>query len=280
MTNLLLFALLFLWKLFGSGEGISYNQLRQKSAHNTYDRDEEYADVLLHHHCRSVEFDIHNAKSSGVFDIYHEHPWDGSDVKTLADGVKVLSQFHNLNPSHQVVTVWVDIKDFLDADHTAENFDQTISILPLYTPMEAKGAYSSISEGISATGWPTTDSLLGRFIFIITDNTDCARGCYVANESEANSRAAFVAYRDMATYSTSPYKVVYNLEYTNRELSKTVYQNGFLTRVYKSGDGIVSADEVRGEVQVGYFLLLLLKCVHPALVALYYFLFPSGILGP
>lgn len=238
---------LYLYSLFPfvliKAYSVTYNEIRQKSAHNTFERDEQYADVLLHHHIRSVEFDIHNAKEIGQWNIYHEHLNDPTSVRQLTDGVKLLQQFHDLNPNHEVVTVFVDIKNALNSNHTSAQFDEIISTLPLWTPVETMGKYSSLSEGILKNGWPSLSSLRGKFIFVITDHIDCETGCYVSKEDDAYVRKAFVALQDMSSYITCDYKVFYNLEYTNRAIAATVHANGFVSRVYKSGDGVSTSEE-------------------------------------
>jgi hypothetical protein len=102
----------------------------------------------------------------------------------------------------------------------------------LWKPSDAKGAYSSIKAGIDAVGWPTTGTLKGKFIFVITANQVCASGCYVANETGANAASAFIAYNDIGIYTTSTYRVFYNQEYTNRGIGGTIHTNGQLYQAY------------------------------------------------
>ena len=144
---------------------LAYNKLQQKSAHNSYERAEEYPDMLLYDHVRSIEFDCWNDGTAGQWKIYHVLPTDRTTVNSLADGVKSLKQIHDLNPNHQPVTVWVDIKSSLDATHTAAQFDAAISALPLFTPTDLKGAYASIQAGAQA-GWPDTDTTLNESLFL------------------------------------------------------------------------------------------------------------------
>ena len=72
---------------------------------------------------------------------------------------------------------------------------------------------------------------------MITANQDCASGCYGdTTEATANTRKAFISFGDMSTFTTSNYKVFYNLEYAHGSLGTTIYSNGFVSRVYQLPD--------------------------------------------
>src|SRR5690349_18571874 len=60
---------------------LRYNQVYQKSAHNTYQKNEDLLDVLLYLRVRSIEFDLQSSRRSAdvapAGDWYLEHnDWD------------------------------------------------------------------------------------------------------------------------------------------------------------------------------------------------------------
>jgi hypothetical protein len=61
----------------------AYNEVRQKSSHNSYQRAEALLDQLVYHRVRSLERDIHNGKSgwsmvTGNWFVYHTDSTDNA----------------------------------------------------------------------------------------------------------------------------------------------------------------------------------------------------------
>ena len=141
MNLILLLSLLYVAHVLGST--LSYQRLRQKSSHNSYQRLEGLQDQLQYHRIRSLELDIYYTKSghttnSGDWFVYHNSDDTGTTCHRLSDCLKELQAWSNANPNHEVVTVWVDIKDSnfgSNSGDTPEKFDDLINqYLDVYEP--------------------------------------------------------------------------------------------------------------------------------------------------
>ena len=88
---------------------VRYNEVRQKSSHNSYERDELIEDQLgAPNRIRAIEFDVHPKQDTGKFDVYHGQQVGKSRCATLRDCLNILSTWDSRNPNHEVVTVWID----------------------------------------------------------------------------------------------------------------------------------------------------------------------------
>lgn len=230
---------------------IRYNQVRQKSAHNSYQRTEGYLDQALYWRIRSLEIDIHN---SNHFDgwpdlksnwyVYHSSLDSGTSVNTLSDALDVLSAFQEAVPQHEVITLWIDLKDgFVDSsDQTPESLDQLIAAKlgrsNIWGPPDAIGTYDNLQQAICENGWPTLKSLQGKFILACTtgdlSSPDSHLNQYVDNGASANQRLAFVAPNisnpdDIFSHN---YAVFFNLSSSHISLGNPIYEAGFISRAY------------------------------------------------
>ncbi len=200
-----------------------YNEVYQKSAHNTYAQDEDILDVLLYHRIRSIEFDlnawhtVYGSAAEGDWWVAHSPAEFGSSVKSFSDALDLLAAFHRAVPNHEVVTVWMD-HDIQDGDpgHNAAAFDQTLRARlgsALLSPTDLRTACQVDWHGSAGVSlpvdlpalhdamihgycrWPTLDSLRGRLIFVITSGANGYLG-------DLKNPAAFVATGDVVTNPT------------------------------------------------------------------------------
>ena len=102
---------------FSDTGNLRYNQVQQKSSHNSYSRYEGVIDQLVFHRIRSIEFDIYRGKIgrpgiSNDWYVYHTPIVDtGTSCDKLSNCLQELKTFDQMHPDHDVVTVWFDIKD-------------------------------------------------------------------------------------------------------------------------------------------------------------------------
>ncbi|MBM7114817.1 Ca2+-dependent phosphoinositide-specific phospholipase C [Archangium primigenium] len=233
-----------------------YNEVRQKSAHNSYQRDEALLDQLVYHRVRSIEFDIHNgktswSKTSGNWYVYHADVVDHETTcHRFSDCLDELRAFHLANPQHEVVTVWVDLKDTFESGRQPQDLDARITAhLPsawLFKPSDllaaCPGATSLQAAVTGACHWPSTQALQGRFLIALTggdvSSSTTKLNTYVANGATATSRVAFIApdLTQASAVGAKNYGVVFNLKNEDATLASTVYQAGFISRVWGVND--------------------------------------------
>ena len=229
---------------------LRYDDLQQKSAHNTYERDEALIDVLAFHRVRSIELDIHHSMGStlppdGDWLVYHADRAGNrrSTCKTLSSCLRILRGFHDTFPQHEVVTVFVDLKDAFRSSHrqTAEDFDARLELeLPkesIETPAEllarCNGA-TTIREAVERCDWPAVDELRGRFFFVLTG--DAKR---LERYAKGADRRAFAApeIAKASEIAEKKWAVFINLKASNRALAADVAKAGLVGRVYDLGEG-------------------------------------------
>lgn len=231
---------------------VCYNQVRQKSSHNSYDGDEGCPDQALYWRIRSMELDIHNNNNlcgwpqlNGDWYVYHAAALSqSSNLNTLSDALHVLNAFHKAVPDHEVVTIWIDLKDdFInDRDQMPSSLDalisKTVGRKNIWGPSDLICGEKSLQSAILKNGWPTLKSLRGKFIFVCTggslEDPDSKLNVYVKKGKDAAKRLCFVAPEISPEFEIEdfPYAVIFNLDYSNHEVAKKVYNKGFVSRVY------------------------------------------------
>jgi len=229
------------------GAAIPYNQLRQKSSHNAYERDEALIDQMQYHRIRSLELDIWRSKTGsssedGSWFVFHgPTPFNhGTVCNRLRHCLQEFKAFHDANPNHEVVTVWIDMKDGdgHTSPHGPAELDAVLrdSGLPLYDPRTLIGNASTLKAAV-ANGWPTTADLQGKFIIVFTDNVEG----YCNNDQDCNQRAAFVKCKAKSAYEvqrTAGFCVFYNQKCTGDEGDglRHIYDAGYVSRCYRHDD--------------------------------------------
>jgi hypothetical protein len=233
----------------------AYNELRQKSSHNSYQRHEALIDQLVYHRIRSIELDIHNGKSSwssvsGNWFVYHSSTEPETTCHRLSDCLDELRAFHLANPNHEVVTVWVDLKDPFETGRMPVDLDNRITAhLPstwLFKPSDVMAncpGVSSLQAAVTgACTWPTHAELRGRFIFVLTggdvSSSTSKLNTYVSNGATATSRMAFIA-PDLTSSSgigARTYAVFFNMNAQYASVSNDVHLANFVGRVWDVND--------------------------------------------
>jgi len=206
-------------------EALPYDRLQQKSVHNAYQRKESLSDQLEVYQLRSLELDIFPSKRgqrAPAMDwfVYHSPSDQKSSVNFLSDGLDVLKKFHDEDPNHEVITVFMDIKAPFQSDgHLAEDLDQLLrSSLGsmLWSPSdlmarcpESFTLQNSVQK--AACDWPSLQELRGRILFVLTSAPILD---YVLNGSKATQRAAFIAPQitSVTAIENFPFAVFFNME--------------------------------------------------------------------
>src|SRR5690242_15217668 len=109
---------------------VPYDHAVQSSAHNAFEREEPLLDQLVYDRIRSLELDIHASRAGQAappndWFVYHEDidlPGNrDSSCTLLSDCLRLVSAFHNAVPHHEVVTLWLDLKDAFIDGHSIED---------------------------------------------------------------------------------------------------------------------------------------------------------------
>src|ERR1051326_2257190 len=177
-----------------------YNQVYQKSSHNSFGEDEGLYDQILYWRVRSVEVDVHiNSgllRSDGVVQdwfVYHfagniAHPitqHDESSVNKLSNVLDIFRGIDKAIPNHEVITVFFELKDSFEASdgHSADDLE---------TLLKAKGPQNIFKPTGVSGDWPELSSLRGNWIYVLMgdDNSLTSyalrpnRLCFVAHEAD------------------------------------------------------------------------------------------------
>lgn len=231
---------------------VCYNQVRQKSSHNSYQRKEGLPGQALYWRIRSQEIDIHNSNNSSGWPqlnsdwyVYHAAVVDqGTSVNTLKDALMVLKSFQEAVPEHEVMTIWLDLKDdFIpERNQTPESLDQLIIDYlgrdNIWGPPDLIGSSANLQSAIAEDQWPTLKNLQGKFIFGCTtgdlSSPSSVLNQYVENGVTANQRLCFVAPQISKSndITSHDYAVIFNLSSGNTKLAQEVFDAGFVSRVY------------------------------------------------
>lgn len=209
---------------------LRYDQVQQRLIHNAYSnafapKDEQLLDQLIHHRIRAVELDLmprgypcytSDPPEGGEPDWYIYHDCGEGQIRTtintLGDALRLFKAFHDAQPQHEVVTVYLEFSSNEASKGGRSEFgnyspDQLDELIrkrlgdALFTPAsllawggERPDATGSLHRVVSTRGWPTTDDLRGKFIFIVHGEGDDKNqyfGTPEPNLDEMYNRAAF-----------------------------------------------------------------------------------------
>jgi len=175
-------AILFSLFFIGSAHAqLRYNDVIQKSSHNSYNKDEGLMDQLVFHRLRSIEFDIRNTKigqstRNDDWFVYHIPVVDTkTNCNRLSECFQELKAFDQTQPNHEVVTVWFDINSAWGGTHTPEAFDELakryLSEDDFVKPSDLLAACpqaSNLRQAVTGNcDWPSLESIKGKWIFIL-----------------------------------------------------------------------------------------------------------------
>jgi hypothetical protein len=238
-----------------------YDQVQQKSVHNAYQREESLGEQLRRHDVRSLELDLHRGRLgapsiAGDWYVYHFGLLDeATSCERLSDCLGAIAAFHTEQPEHDVLTVFLDLKDPLDEaahGHGAEDLDERIgahfassALLRPGDVADRCGSARSAREGVAGCGWPRLDELAGRIVFVLTGGDGCSRGDvldgYVGGGRTARERAAFIAPTlgpgcTLDGYARTGHVVFVNLDAGQMHLARDARDRGLLARIWTLED--------------------------------------------
>ncbi|WP_394822396.1 hypothetical protein [Pendulispora albinea] len=239
---------------------VRFNEVQQKATHNSYGRDETIFDELVYHGVRALEFDLHEGRvgfptAPRDWFVYHMFagPYDDTQCVRLSDCLRVVKTFHDGFPQHEVVTLWLDLKDDLGpGGHGAADLDAALTNAfgqdVLFRPRDLMAACpeaKSLRDAVTgACAWPETRALRGKIMVALTGAEACARGSSLDRylDDGRADRAAFIA-PDLdarctfADYARRQDVVFFNADGENAWRTDEVSRAGLVSRVYAGGMG-------------------------------------------
>jgi hypothetical protein len=234
-----------------------FNDVQQKSIHNSFDQDEGIVEQLRAAGVRSLELDVHNDKFArsdldGDWYVYHVNAplMNDTQCDRLSDCLSALADFHVASPNHAPLTIFIDLKDEFRVGQAAADLDRRLRThfadTALLTPrdiLHACPGATTLHDAVTAPcGWPRLASMHGKLLFVLTGGNACGHGsrldAYGARSTEAS--AAFIAPNvdddcDLASYQGAPNTLFFNLDWAHRSIARAVHAAGGISRVYYGG---------------------------------------------
>jgi hypothetical protein len=188
-------------------------------------KDEQLLDQLIHHRVRAIELDLHpdhpcgsGFSSQPEWFIYHDCFDTQSNVIRFSEALAYLRAFHDAQPQHEVVTVNLELGSLKDGKgnvsafdnpnvRTPETLDQLITDRLGNAVFAPKDLLARNGEGSDAgslhravtpkapgapSGWPLTDELRGKFIFVIHGHQDDVARYFGPDRATINGRVGFL----------------------------------------------------------------------------------------
>lgn len=232
---------------------IAYDRVVQKSVHNAYSRFEPLLDQLVYHRVRSLELDIHTSKAGvtaapGEWFVYHEdYPlFRDTSCRGLTDCLGQLAAFHAASPDHEVVTLFVDLKNDFAPGHTVADLDLTIAGAlgreNLVTPGDLVGrcpGATSLRDAVAGKcTFPSLGALRGKFLFVTTGGSGCNAASHVRAYADApGERLGFAGPNVDATCPVAALDARRDLAFLNMPFSAidqatAVKARGLVARAY------------------------------------------------
>ncbi len=233
-------------------ETVPYQRLQQKSVHNAYQRNESLIEQLEIHRLRSLELDVFPSKKGQAapardWYVYHSPLDSKSSVDLLSDGLAVLRDFHDKNPNHEVLTLWMDIKAPFRADgHLPEDLDQRFRQSlgsMLWSPADflqrCPQAFSlQQSVQIEACPWPSMEELRGKIMIVLTSDPILT---YAADGNASRDRVAFIApqINKPSAVDEFPWVIFFNMEKSvamRGDLPRALHERRLIGRTWDVND--------------------------------------------
>ena len=228
---------------------LRYNEVRQTSSHNAFQHLEGIYDQVVYWRVRSLEIDLHRGKPGRNalkkdWYIYHVAVVDpDTSVDRFRGFLQMCRGIQRAIPQHEVITVFIDIKDpfhkTASAAQSAAVFDglliDALGEDHIYRPRDLlarEPGAASLQGAVAAQGWPTLDALRGKFLFVVTGGEDDL--ATYARSGTANGRAAFLSTsvsraRDVPA---EPHIVFYNMNGEKVRFAEKVHEAGLVSRAY------------------------------------------------
>lgn len=228
---------------------LRYDEVRQKSAHNSYQRDEAPFDQLVYHRIRSIELDIHVGKTfepteDGVWYVYHTDVVDDATwCVRLGHCLDAVGAFTDAAAAHEVLTLWVDLKDDWDAGHGPDELDDALQAAfgdalitgPQLLAQAGCPDAPSVQAGLldPACGWPTLEALRGRVLVALTGAAPVLRVYHDGPGRRALVAPAVSAPDDAESW---PGTAIFNFAAADVADAQTYVDAGFVARVWDCND--------------------------------------------
>ena len=91
-----------------------YNLIRQKSSHNSFKMDHDFAMQVVNNKFFSQEYDIHSSRMAfehqiqGDWYIYHQYPDLHTNCDKLSELLEKCKTYNIENKGHDVITIFLD----------------------------------------------------------------------------------------------------------------------------------------------------------------------------
>jgi hypothetical protein len=234
-----------------------YSNVRFKASHNSYDREEQPVVTQLpwnrespsERGCRGLELDLQQSPDGRAWSIAHGGGYSAEPQLQLSEYFRLLREFSEANPEHDVVTVTLDLKAVTtDAATFARNLDSYVKRHlgddRLYRPAELQGLGDDLVMGAMVNGWPTLGKLRGKFILCLSGDKP-TKAAYAARGQQSLCFADLdISDADEIPWTGSGSCVFLNIDWNITPLDESgirmlqhfAGQRGFVTRVYVIDD--------------------------------------------
>jgi hypothetical protein len=234
-------------------DDLRYNEVRQKSAHNAFQQPEGVYDQVVYWRIRSLELDLHRGKIGhgglrGDWYIYHGAHNPNTSVHRLSDFLQMCRGIRRAVPKHEVITVFLDIRDIFHATPSAAQSGPALDRVlveqlgerRLYRPgdlLDRAPGSETLQEVIQVGGWPTFAELQGKMMFVLTGPQDLLE-TYLGSRPPHKCVAFLSGKADRASDvpGANPEVVFFNMSDKRVKLASKVHQAGFVSRGYYIND--------------------------------------------
>jgi hypothetical protein len=180
---------------------LRYNHVQWKSSHNSYAKQADVTTQLRDFNIRSIEFDIHTKKKKPFkkaefaperdFMVYHTDMDDYTNCGLLSECLAEVKNFHDIQPDHQVITIFFDMEGVGEPGHTRDDlyalFKNSLPKDSIFRPgdlMAACPGAKNLQESVTreGCGWPLLADLQGKFILVVSDGREAFKEVYDVNK--------------------------------------------------------------------------------------------------
>lgn len=191
---------------------------------------------------KDLVFDPEGKLAKPGFKVLHIPDIDcWSNAPTLKGALEGMKAWSDQHPQHLPVMILLECKDqpqpplptkpeALTRERLLDLEKEVLSAIPagrILQPDEVRGKEKTLREAVTKHGWPTVDSLRGKFIFCL-DNTDGIRSRYLEGNPSLEGRLIFVSAPD-PKHSAAAWFKCNDPERQQQEI-KDLVKAGFLVR--------------------------------------------------
>lgn len=191
---------------------------------------------------KDLTFDPEGKLAKPGFKVLHIPDIDcWSNAPTLKGALGEMKAWSDQHPRHLPVMILLECKDQpqpplptkpeeLTRERLLELEKEVLSAIPadrILQPDEVRGKEKTLREAVLKHGWPTLDSLRGKFIFCL-DNTDRIRARYLEGNPSLEGRLIFVSAPEHGHPAAAWFKC--NDPERQQEEIKELVKGGFLVR--------------------------------------------------